>query len=167
MKPGPPRQPPELALIKGNVGHRKLARHEAEIPLNSRPPAILKGEARSEWDRIAPLLQHLGLLKAIDREVLVVYCQAVADFRWAVSTLRREGRLALAKNGKRAPHPAHLIQRQAAATIHRVSAEFGMTPAARAGVDITPGSLDDKKYDRFFNKSNAWNPKPRKGKDWA
>jgi P27 family predicted phage terminase small subunit len=139
-----------LKVLKGNPGGKRLAKREGELPSDCRPPAILKDEARAEWDRVAPLLQRLGLLKSIDREVLVVYCVAVADFRWAIETIRKQGRIAFARNGKRCAHPALLIQRQAAATIHRVSAEFGMTPAARAGLDITAsGGLDPDDEDLF------------------
>lgn len=153
MKPGPPKKPVELKLLQGNPGEHRLPKREVELPDAGSVPPLLAGRGREEWDRIAPLLKTLGLLKTIDRESLICLCQAIHDHDWAVRTLRKEGRIMRAGNGRRAVHPAHLIQRQAAATIHRFSVEFGMTPAARAGIDLEKGKGDpgDPKS-RFFNR---------------
>lgn len=154
MKPGPPKKPAELQLLQGNPGQHKLPARNIEIPEASAVPPLLAGKGRAEWDRIYPILKQLGLLTTIDREVLVCYCQAVHDYDWAVKQLRKEGRIVRAANKTKIPHPALVIQKRAAAEILKFSAQFGMTPAARAGIDIGKGKGDpgDPKS-KFFNRN--------------
>ena len=156
MKPGPPKKPAELKLLQGNPGGRRLPKREAELPDASPVPPLLNGRAREEWDRVYPMLKRHGLLKTIDREVLICYCQAVHDYDWAVRTIRKQGRVARAGNGTKIPHPALVIQKRAAAEILKFSAQFGMTPAARAGMDITVSEWDADD-EKFFGPRNFSN----------
>ncbi len=150
MKPGRRPKPAELKLVTGNPGKRSLPKRDVKIPGCAAPPEMLKAEALKEWKRISPLLATLGLLKSIDREALGCYCQAVAEARWAVRRLAKDGRIVKAGNGTLIPHPAVQILRQAMDRVVKFSVEFGMTPAARAGIDITPGGGEDDEDDEFF-----------------
>lgn len=160
MKPGPPKKPAELKLLQGNPGERRLPKREIEIPEPNATPPLLTGRGREEWDRLAPLLKTLGLLKTIDREVLICYCQAVHDYDWAVRTLRKDGKIVRAGNGTKIPHPALAIQKRAASEILKFSVQFGMTPAARAGIDLEKGKGGDPgdPKARFFNRSRDTKP---------
>jgi phage terminase small subunit len=68
--------PTLLKLVKGNPGHRPLTDSEpAPRKMLPEPPAELSGDARKEWDRVAPELYRMGLLTGLDRAALAAYCQ--------------------------------------------------------------------------------------------
>ena len=150
MKPGPRKKPAELKLLQGNPGEHRLPKREVEIPAKCNPPAILAGYALKEWRRVAPMLQHLGLLKGIDREALAAYCLAVQLVRTARKRLDQDGEFIRAGNGTLIPHPALQLLQKAMDRAVKYSAEFGLSPAARAGLDITGKSDRDPYDDDFF-----------------
>src|SRR5258707_15348900 len=87
--PGPPPQPINLRVLRGNPGKRAFRRGlEPERP--AEPPealAFLVGHACDEWYRIAGGLHQLGLLTALDVMPLAAYCQAYATWRAAEELL--------------------------------------------------------------------------------
>lgn len=96
-KPGPKPKPKALRIFEGNPGH---------IPLNDRepepedcqdlvPPEWLSDDcpymdpakkfnanevAKIIWDRVAPVLERLGVLKDIDKDKLARYCYLFAQW---------------------------------------------------------------------------------------
>jgi P27 family predicted phage terminase small subunit len=108
----------------------------------------LTSTARAEFKRLSPWLERHGLLTQIDIAPFVCLCQAIVDHRWAVATLEKEGMVSMTSKGTPTIHPAVRIQRSAADAILRFSNEFGLTPAARAGLDIVP--VDDDDDDEAF-----------------
>lgn len=134
---GRPRKPSNL---KEFTGTRRKDREQVDnepkpaIVIPPRPP-VLQGDARLEWDRITPLLKKLGLLSKIDRAALCGYCQAWADFVWAVNYLRHRPRVIKAPSGYRQIHPAMTMRRQAAEQMLKFASEFGLTPSARTRVE--------------------------------
>ena len=135
---GPKPQPVELKLLRGNPGTRTLPQHAARPGACSSPPRFLKGPALTEWKRIGPELRRLGLLTKLDRAALTAYCQAWADLRWAIETIAQDGRIAELPNGTRYRHPAVDIQIKAVEKIRAMAVEFGLTPSARANLEIKP-----------------------------
>jgi P27 family predicted phage terminase small subunit len=135
-----------------------LPRQEAKAPAGATAPGELQGDALAEFNRVTPLLEKLGLLTQIDRSALVGYCQAWEDLLWAIRTLRKDGRVATAGNGTLIAHPAANIQKSAMAAMLKFSAEFGMTPAARANLDIVAGGDESDQEKRFFGGEKAKGP---------
>jgi len=120
-------------------------RPPVEIP---EAPASLRGEARSEWERITPHLAKLGLISQIDRAALAAYCTAWGDFVWAenrVAALNDEAREVGDKTGERGriwDTPSGYkqisvplqIRNRAMEVMAKFLAEFGMSPASRSRV---------------------------------
>jgi len=146
-------------LAKGNPSKKRFTtlsdgtRVPIEIPS---PPAHLLPEALIEWDRITVELEKLGLIAAVDRAALAVYCQAYA--RWVevetkLQTLNDPLRPDLNPLVERTPSGYQQmsvllqISNRAVEQMHKFLAEFGMTPSARQRVTICPQQdmfTDDK-----------------------
>src|SRR3990167_682586 len=152
---GPAPKPATLHLLHGNAGKKSLAsllddvvRPRVEIP---DCPAHLDGEARAEWERIAPHLQSLGLISQIDRAALAAYCDAWGEYVWAATRIaalngadRKEKRVAdiTGERGRIWDTPSgykqisvlQQIRNRALEMLTKFLAEFGMSPSARSRV---------------------------------
>ena len=94
------------------------------------PPWPLEGEARVEWDRVAPFLHRRGWLRPVETSMLSAYCVSWADWQAAAEALGR----ALADPSAK-PRDVRLWQgivRSAETRTLRCAREFGMTPASRS-----------------------------------
>lgn len=84
--------PANVHLLRGNPSKKPIAalldefKPEVEMPDF---PGWLWPEAKKEWKRIAPLLEKYGLVSQLEREPLVVLCQAWAKYVWAERMLAR------------------------------------------------------------------------------
>jgi P27 family predicted phage terminase small subunit len=89
-----------------------------------------------EWRRIGPELWRLGLLTVLDETGFACYCQSYGLWRLAEERLSKEADLVVrgTTRSNRVPNPFLKIAAQAARDLIRFSAEFGMTPSARARV---------------------------------
>lgn len=133
--PGPAPKPLPLKLVDGTYradrAPGRMVHPRVEIP---DPPKRLRAVALKEWKRITPQLQQLGLIALIDRQQLVIYCDAVADYEEARAEIDATGYLQSTPTGYQALSGAAVKARQAASIIEKFGALFGMTPAARARV---------------------------------
>lgn len=141
---GPATQSAAKNRLKGNPGKRSRKTPAAKI-LPSKPfrPGWLSVEARAEWDRVVPQLAKLKLLCQLDQPSLAAYCQAVANVRSTSETIAKIGLTFTTKTGYLRKNPAAALQREAMQTVLCFAREFGLTPAARARLDITPGNTSD------------------------
>jgi P27 family predicted phage terminase small subunit len=154
--------PIALRLLRGNPGRRRLPKQQAKPAAGATCPRSLSAEARAEWRRLQPELLRLGLLSRIDRAAFAAYCEAWADFRWAVVTIKAEGRVIESGNHTRMPHVAMTIKRGAMKAIREFASEFGFTPASRMRVEMAPPDGEDPDAARFFGPQPS--APPRGGK---
>lgn len=85
---GPKTQPAALKLVTGNAGRRPIdldagINPRVEIP---RCPSHLSDDAKTEWKRLAPQLEELGLITGLDLAAFAMYCQAYG--RWVFAERR-------------------------------------------------------------------------------
>src|SRR5689334_12451196 len=81
-----------LRAVRGNPGRRRQSKTEPTVPAGlPEPPEFLSEIARQEWDRIAPELLAAGLLTALDRAGLAVYCVLWADVVACADDLKTRG----------------------------------------------------------------------------
>jgi P27 family predicted phage terminase small subunit len=152
-KRGPKKTPLALVKLRGNPGKRALPRQDVQPAPLGHPPEELRGRALDEWKRITPELRRLGLLSKLDRAALAAYCQAWADLAWAMDTLAREGRVIENPSGAIVAHPAVQVKNAAVAQIRSLSGEFGLSPAARASLEILDVAGEGKRdEERFFGR---------------
>jgi P27 family predicted phage terminase small subunit len=167
---GRPPKPTAIKAAEGNRGRRPLNKRElATSPEIPRPPKWLDSFARAEWKRLAPVLFELGVIRPADQTMLASLCTAIGTLvaaRRQLDSLPEEARLLVkSKSGVRI-NPLVFLVKQQIELVHRIGAEFGLTPAARARLltDETPigvpretlegilatapsGGIDDARYD--------------------
>lgn len=168
---GPPPTPTNLKKLRGNPGKRKMP--AKQIPSTGQPvvcPNWLSKEARQEWDRIVPLLLKMGLADAADEMALAAYCQCAAEVMIATRQLNKDGRYVKIeirdRNGYKVgtrsePHPMLVVQREALGKLRQFLVEFGLSPAARARIEVDrdrPG--DQKGHDDLANLILQFNQPP-------
>jgi P27 family predicted phage terminase small subunit len=157
-------KPTNLRVLQGNPGKRPLPENEPKpTPLAPKRPSWLVGEARREWERIAPELEKLGLLTVVDGAALAAYCQAYATMVQAEKELRahfrKHKKLTVTYVNKfgaenEVPHPAIKIARDAAATMKSFLTEFGLTPASRVRLAM-PRQEEPDDYEAFRRRGRA------------
>jgi P27 family predicted phage terminase small subunit len=155
-----PRKPTALRIIEGNREKRPMPKNEPKprrgIP---KPPPHLIGYALEEWERITPELYVSGVLTMIDGAVLAAYCAAYARWREAEEALARmkardklTGSLMIkTKNGNAIQNPLVGVANRSMMLMQRFANEFGMTPAARARLEVNPHDDPQRnKADSYF-----------------
>ncbi len=114
-------------------------------------PDSLSPAAASEWAVLAPILVELGTLTRADLRALELLCELLASVGELEEVIRREGHTIEAASGGRKGHPAAQALATARTQAHRLLADFGLTPRARASVDQAPDvAEDDDPDERFF-----------------
>jgi P27 family predicted phage terminase small subunit len=138
--------PTHLKLIRG-AEERYINRSEPKIAKGiGECPAYLDDEARRQWFVVTAQLEACGMLTQVDAPSLAVYCQSISRWAAAEADIRERG---IIVDGDR--NPAVNIAKDAWIIIQKFGSEFGLTPASRARLKLTP---DEKKQDAFeeFNK---------------
>lgn len=74
-------KPTAMKKLEGNPGKRKLNTKEP-VPAKEMPacPEWLMPEAKKEWERLAKLMNQMGVLTEVDMAAFAAYCQSYA--RW-------------------------------------------------------------------------------------
>ncbi|WP_250477630.1 phage terminase small subunit P27 family [Caballeronia sp. INML1] len=155
-----PRKPTALRIIEGNREKRPLPKKEPKprrgIP---QPPPHIVGYALEEWERITPELHMSGVLTMIDGAVLAAYCMAYQRWREAEEALARmkardkltTGLMIKTKNGNAIQNPLVGVANRSMMLLHRFANEFGMTPAARARIEVDLHDPEHRtKADTYF-----------------
>jgi P27 family predicted phage terminase small subunit len=143
---GRKRQPFAVHKLKGS--YRK-DRHGVKVPepevAMPTPPKQVKGLALAEWDRLVPLLAQLKSISLLDRAALAAYCIEYGLYMKAISQLQL-GRTLLGRTSKgtKSPHPLLRVANRALGNMLRIASEFGLTPSARAKlqIDASAGEKD-------------------------
>lgn len=144
----PNRKPTALKRLQGtaNKTREKMTLYEPqpETDLDPVPPDFLTSTQRESWLYV---MRHAprGLLKALDREVLVIWVEAEDRHRSAMlqqAQMDRGNKLPLltkGKDGYPVPSPYLRIMNHAALIMLRCVAELGFSPASRPRIQLIPG----------------------------
>jgi phage terminase small subunit len=124
-------KPNNLKVVAGNPGKRPINEQEPVYSEgDTAPPDWLCDEAAAIWRRLSANLDANGLLTQVNRDLLAVYCDLVADYR----AKRAEGKMP----------PMAQVSRMTS-----LAGEFGFTPSAASRIIAPkPGKGDGKS--RFF-----------------
>jgi P27 family predicted phage terminase small subunit len=146
--------PTPLKILSGNPGKRPLNTAEPR-PRSTAPscPKHLDKEARREWNRISKELHRLGLLTVIDRATLAAYCQAWSRWLKLEAIVQRTGETILDPATKRfSTNPYYTAMNASLKLMLSVASEFGLTPASRTRLAVTPISPERDELDRFLDR---------------
>lgn len=144
-------RPTIVKILEGEPNKNRINRHEPKPQsLNTTCPKHLNGEARNEWKRIYPELQQMGLMAKVDRAALAAYCQAYGRWVKYEKIISEKGELYKTQSGNVITSPALWIVNKALEQMHKFLTEFGLTPASRARISITPSESTDP-LDKLLN----------------
>ena len=149
--------PTNLKVLSGNPGKRPLPNNEPKPePIAPDCPEWLHEDAKTEWQRIAPQLERLGLLTQIDMTILAGYCESWAQYKKAIEFIHKHGEAFPIKdeNGKikyLQQVPQVSIANKALANVKAIAAEFGMTPSSRGRIQV-PGLEDEDEMEQLLSR---------------
>lgn len=108
------------------------------------PPKWLTGAALAEWKRIVPLLIKENCVTAWDRAALTAYCEEWKLYSNVTQKIRiLKGLTVTGSKKQKAEHPLLRVREKCFRRLLQVCAEFGLTPASRARLNIQPEQLND------------------------
>ena len=148
---GPKPTPTVVLKLRGSKD--VVGRRSGEVsppPGTPDAPVWLSDVERTVWDEtVAELSLTPGLLAKVDRGLLSCYCEAWGEFFAAREEIRKFG--ATVRNDKGGECPAAAVGRKnkGLERIIKIGAAFGMSPADRSSVKITPVTTAAGKK-RFF-----------------
>lgn len=154
MKTGRPRKPTALIKLHGTFRHDQRPESEpmpdAKIP---EMPKFLKGEAKAEWNRLAPLLAEMKCLTDWDRSTLAAYC-----FEWGVyvslcSKLKKINEYVVTTiNGNKIHNPLLSARNKALSNFKELATEFGLSPSSRTRLSVSE-KKNENEFMKLFNRS--------------
>lgn len=132
---GPPPTPTAIKLVRGITRKDRLNANEPK-PEVAMPfcPAYLDADARTEWDRLAPILVRMKVLTEADYIALASLCQTYSTMVKAQEQLNKSGILFKTPSGYVQQSPLIGIVNTCTEKIVALCREFGLTPSARARV---------------------------------
>ena len=127
--------------------HRALPIGEPE-PRHAMPhrPSGLTGEALAEWNRQAPRLFQMRVLTEVDGAVLALYCQSWSRWTAAEASVQRS----LEATGRFNRMKVLVAQKYATALL-QAAGQLGMTPSARARIQLRESDLDESFSDGILS----------------
>lgn len=156
------RKPKPTAVKKrqGNPGRRPLnEENEIQFEGTTTAPTHLDKHARREWKRLAARLRREKLLTPADRVAFEAYCVNYSRHRRAEEFLASPAAggsmVYKTKGGALKPWPQLGISERALQLMHRFMVEFGLTPSARARMNIPKGGKPDKDEKFLFGEEGA------------
>lgn len=137
--------PTVLKLLRGNPGKRELNGEEPR-PVAAVPdcPAHLNDVAREEWSRLTRELSAVNLLTNLDRGSLAAYCVAWSRWCEAEQRVREMGAVVKSPTGFPIQNPYLAIANKAMEQMHKLAAEFGLTPSSRTRIKAPPTKQRDE-----------------------
>lgn len=130
-----PRKPTNLKILQGTYRPDRANPNEPQPEIcTPEAPEFLSDRALQEWQRIAPILEKLGLLSQVDKMALAAYCAAVARLWQAEEQLKNEGLTVTNERGRRIKNPLVDVANAATKQISLFASQFGMSPSTRSSV---------------------------------
>ena len=139
---GPPKKPTALRVLKNDERLKyEQPRNEPKPSANNlSAPPHLYGSALEKWDELREVLEPAGLMTDADKDSLAQYCVNWQLYLVCIEKIKNEGMImefngGSGKNYRQAsPHTVTMLKLQAAMV--KTSKEFGLTPSARASLDL-------------------------------
>ncbi len=156
-KRGPVSRSRKSKAVRGSPGKRPVEPvRQGPAPGRPKCPAFLGKVARAKWRQVVPHLEALGVLTAVDGDVLTAYCLAWEELQAATELLRTEGRTSLKGSGGLGAHPAVAMQRTAWKAVKDFAAVLGLSPGCRRGwLDGREAEAQDDPITRFLSGQEA------------
>ena len=128
-------KPTAIKKLEGNHGKRKLNMKEP-IPAKGMHecPQWLLAEAKKEWERLADLMNQMGVLTEVDMAAFAAYCQSYARWKEAQEHITSEGSTFETDKGYQQQTPWVGIANTNQKLMLQAASEFGLTPSSRSRI---------------------------------
>lgn len=146
-------KPPQLKLIEGNPGKRPVPDAPQAPPIAPRKPkwtelvpgrtsseTRVRKDADTEWQRIVPVLDSLGLLSTIDHAILTDYCVVWARIQQGERLISHQGFTTTSEKGALAKHPVVTVLNQYRTQLRFYLGELGLSPSSRGRLELPTGT---------------------------
>lgn len=131
-------KPSALKALAGNPGQREL-QNEPKPPAGyPDAPEWLDDVALTEWHRLTPILEKMGVVTVADRNAVAAYCQSYSLYVKAVEDISRNGFTVEGHRGVMSKNPAVQVQRDSLDQMGRWGAKLGLSPVDRVRLSVTP-----------------------------
>lgn len=158
---GPPPEPTQLKILKGNPGRRRLNQNEPQ-PEQSKPrcPIWLNIVAKRKWRSVVKQLDAMGVVTQVDGDALANYCQTWARWREMEEFIDKHGAvIPVTDEGGQLTKLQEVPQMARSCTLllllNRYQREFGLTPSARASLHVEPKKKDVTGKAKYFEKRSG------------
>lgn len=131
-KRGPAPRPTALKILHGERESRINLNEPKPRNVLPEPPLDMTPDALEVWNYTIRELAPMRIATAADQHLLAAYCEAVAMHRRATRLLAKQELLVEGQRGNLVRNPAVQMQRDAAAQILQLGAQFGLNPRARS-----------------------------------
>lgn len=130
--------PTPLRVLDGTASEDRLEREVKPDPSPAAPrkPEWVQGEGARLWRQLARSLHDKGLLDEWNATIFGVWCNEVGNYITAARVVNDTAPLVRGYKNVLHKNPALSVQRDAVPAIRLLGAEFGLTPASRAGLDL-------------------------------
>ena len=128
-------KPTALKILEGNPGKRPLNTNEPVLgKVAPACPGWLMPAAKEEWNRLAGVMEMMGILTEVDMAAFAGYCQAYARWKEAEEYISENGTMFKTPSGYMQQVPQVSIAHQYLKIMDRLAEQFGLTPSARSRI---------------------------------
>lgn len=132
---GPKPDPAAVKIAKGNPGRRRVGAdpkaEEQSREIKVAPPSWLKDDGLKVWRRLAPGVEKLRLLTAVDAETFARYCRNFARWLDANKAVDELGMAYDTETGYERIRVAMAVSIRLEPVLERAEDRFGLNPAER------------------------------------
>lgn len=150
-KRGPKPIPTATLKLRGST---HLSRRAGELsPETGVPtcPEWLSDVGQAKWHELLDKdLATPGLVTISDGDNIAMYCEAWCDMLDALDEIKREGATCHHEKGGTYQHPAVGRKNKAVERMLKIGANFGMNPAARTSIKLSPVPEPENAKKKFF-----------------
>jgi P27 family predicted phage terminase small subunit len=160
-KRGPNKTPTAILKLHGSWRAKERKDYDGQpSELPDRMPTRLHGNkyAKAFWKKNLQFLHDLGMMTRSDHAAFEEICMVYSEMREAEDVIKAVGAQVCysRSRGKRVILEEVAVRNKARSEYVRLLMQFGMTPVARAGMDI---EIKDRRpktgKDKFFQKSGS------------
>lgn len=135
--------PTAIRELEGNPQKRPMNDAEPKPDTSMPPkPKSLTGEARKAWEKLAPEMNRVGILTAIDGDGLESYCRLYAHARECWRKAKKDGPVVMI-GGQPQPNPYISAAHKAEAMLHKLRSELGLNATSRTRIRVEKAQDED------------------------
>ena len=141
-------QPNNVRTLYGGRSDSDDRQRATPVPRESgaiEPPEHIaeSAELMGIWNELLPEVEHLGVMKTIDRQTFSMLVTELGNYWRASEVVAREGMFIEDRYGDPKAHPAMAAKDKAVMNVARLSSRFGISPLDRQSLSVETPDQDE------------------------